>query len=106
VTVFSEATDVIFEDSDFSQVATYTASGGEPRQIRVLIENAYSDPQGVGIAGVGISAPMATCRTSDVPAVGRGDTLETEMNGRATVFCVTEAMPDGTGVTLLRLSEV
>lgn len=96
--------DGIFFDTDiFAQDATFTHAG-VASSIPVIFDNLYSDPQGVGIVGVETSAPMATCKTSDVAGVVRGDTLALTVDGVSVTFKVVEVMSDGTGVTMLRLS--
>lgn len=93
------ADDVLSTDA-FAQAATWTHAGGVPTTINVVLDTEYAAPEGVGIAGVSGAAPIAICKTSDVPGAARGDTLVVD----GTTYYVTEAMPDGDGFTTLRLS--
>jgi hypothetical protein len=102
---FAADLDTMFDTDEHAQDATYIRSGYPSTAIPIILYREYSDPQGVGTAGVSASAPIATCKTSDVSGASRGDTLATLVNGVSVTYKVTEVLPDGTGVTLLRLSE-
>ena len=52
-----------------------------------------------GEVGVESNAPFAFVRTSDVPSIQQGDTLGIS----GTTYTVVEVMPDGEGMTDLRL---
>ena len=84
----------------FAQAATYTPAGGQGKSVFVVMETEYSAPDGSGLTGVSTSAPIATCRASDMENAARGDTLRV---GTVT-YNVTEVLPDGGGFIMLRLS--
>ena len=87
-------------DTDaFAQEASWT-HGGAPATINVILDTEYSAPEGVGITGVSDAAPVALCKASDVTGAARGDTLLVD----GVTYYVTEAMPNGDGFTVLRLS--
>ena len=52
-----------------------------------------------GVVGVQNNAHFAFVRTSDVPSIQQGDTLGIS----GTTYTVVEVMPDGEGMTDLRL---
>lgn len=95
---FTEDLNVFFDDYGVS--ATYTALGGSAEAIRVVFDNEFAAAQGLGIVGVDGATPQALCKTSDVSGATRGASLS--IGGVA--YKVTEVMPDGTGMTTLRLS--
>lgn len=94
----------VLDTDAFAREAVYLPSGGSVATIPVILETPYSAPEGVGIAGVSDNAPSALCRTVDAPDAARGDTLTLDVNGTDVTFTVVEAMPDGDGMTTLRLS--
>ncbi len=96
--VVTEDLDIYFDA--FGADATYTALGGSAAAISVIFDNEFAAAQGLGLAGVDGSTPQALCKTSDVSGATRGASLSI---GGVT-YKVTEVMPDGTGMTTLRLS--
>lgn len=96
---FVEDLDVFF--ADFGVPAVYTPLGGEASDITVIVDNEFVAAQGIGLLGVDGSAPQALCKTSDVSDATREATLLIE----GITYKVTEPMPDGTGITTLRLSK-
>lgn len=96
---FTEDLDVFF--ADYGVDAIYTPLGGAAKSILVIFDNEFAAAQGLGAIGVDSSVPQALCKTSDVSDATRGATL---LVGGIT-YSVTEPMPDGTGMTTLRLSK-
>jgi hypothetical protein len=93
---------VAFFDTDaFAQTATYTRIGYPSVSISVIFDSEYSVVEGVVETGMGVPAPQALCKSSDVANASRGDTL---LVGGMTYY-VLEVKPDGTGVTTLVLSK-
>lgn len=91
----------MFSTSEFAQLATYTRQGYASAQIPVIFEKEYLVSEGVEGQGVGTFAPVATCKTADVPNAAEGDRL----NPDGTNYYVLVAKPDGTGITVLILSK-
>jgi len=92
--MFAEMFDAFFDTTGFAVPATLTVSG-TPSAVTVIFDAAYVDPLGQ-IEG---SVPMVWLTTSEAGAVVQGDTI---LVG-ATTYTVVEVMPDGTGITQLRL---
>jgi len=92
--MFTEDVDAFFNTADFAVAATLTV-GGTPSAINCIFDRSYLDPLGQ-FEG---SAPTAWLTTAVAGAVVQGDTLLVN----ATTYTVVEVMPDGTGVTQLRL---
>lgn len=86
--------------SDLGTDAVYTPEGESGVAIHVVMDTEYSAPDGVGLVGVSSSAPVATCKASDVSSAARGDSLAVG----AVTYTITEVMPNGDGFTVLRLS--
>lgn len=68
--------------------------------ISVLFDNEYYGANGQEVT-VATSKPVATCKTSDVAEVARGETIAIE----GIDYTVVDKQPDGRGVTLLILEE-
>ena len=80
--------------------ATFTdTSAGTTATITALLRNEYLEVEVEGEVGVESSAPFALARTSDVPNIAQGDTLQIS----GTTYTVVEVQPDGEGMTDLRL---
>ena len=86
---------------DDPTVAIYMRPGYPFTTINVLFDEEIISIVGLGEAGVGGTALAALCFTSDVPLVARGDQLRID----GTFYYVTEARPDGKGITTLLLSK-
>ncbi len=69
-------------------------------EIIAIFDAAFSmnSPMGMNIEN---SKPTATVKSSDIPALAHGDTMEI----RGTIYMVVGIEPDGTGVTTVILSE-
>lgn len=98
---FDRFADDVLSTEAFGQEATFIPSGGQGKAIKVVFDNAFSAMQGLGEAGVSSSSPQAECKSTDVDGAARGDTLRVG----DTTYYVTEAQPDGFGMTLLILSK-
>ena len=84
-----EVTDWTFKDTSAGTTATITA----------LLWKEYLDVKVEGVVVVQNNAPFAFVRTSDVPSIQQGDKLSIS----GTTYTVVEVMPDGEGMTDLRL---
>ena len=82
-------TDATFTDTSAGTTATVTA----------MLRNEYLEEEVGGEIRVETSAPFANVRTSDVPNIVQGDTIAIS----GTTYTVVEVMPDGEGMTDLRL---
>lgn len=90
--MFTEDFAAFFDTAGFAVSATLAGVA-----VRGIFDNAYQmDDLTGGVAG---SAPSFTLRTSDVPSNVIGASLVIG----AVTWKVVETMPDGTGVTTLRL---
>jgi hypothetical protein len=79
---------------------TFTdTSAGTTAPITALLRKEYVEVEVEGEVGVESNAPFAFVRTSDVPNIQQGDTLGIS----GTTYTVVEVMPDGEGMTDLRL---
>jgi len=92
--MFTEDVDAFFDLGDFAVAATLTVSG-VPGAVNVIFDKSYLDPLGQFES----SAPTAWLTTAAAGAAVQGDTLLVN----ATTYTIVEVMPDGTGVTQLRL---
>jgi hypothetical protein len=90
---FAEDLTPFFAVSDFGTAATYSVGSAT---VNGIFDKAYADPLGL-VEG---TAPVFVCRTADVPTAAHGQTFT--INAVAYTVCGVE--PDGTGVTLLRLT--
>lgn len=86
---------------DDSTPVIYMRPGYPFTTISVLFDEDFLAIVGLGEAGVGGTALAVVCFTSDVPSAARGDQLRID----GTFYYVTEARPDGKGVTILLLSK-
>jgi hypothetical protein len=91
---FAEDLTPCFAGSDFGTAATYSVDSAT---VNGIFDAAYTDPLGL-VEGVG---PVFICRTSDVSTAAHGQTLLIN----AVTYTVCGVEPDGTGVTLLRLTQ-
>ena len=82
-------TDATFADTSDGTIAMITA----------LLLNQYLEVEIEGEGGIESSAPFGLARTSDVPNIAQGDTLQ--ISGKT--YTVVEVQPDGEGMTDLRL---
>lgn len=89
--------DVFF--SDFSVNAVLSPSGGYPRSIKVIFDNAYENIE--LFSGIGTTGPIAQAKDADVMDIARNDLLT--VNGRS--YYIGKIKPDGTGITIMGLSE-
>ena len=80
--------------------ATFTdVSSGSPSTITALLRNEYVEVEVEGEVGVESSAPFIACRSSDVPNIQQGDTIQVS----GTTYTVVEVMPDNEGMLDLRM---
>lgn len=86
--------DTMIDTDEFAVPATLGAA-----IINVIFDNGYTEE--LDVAG---SKPTATCRSSDVESVSRGDPITIPVDG--TAYTIQNLHPDGAGETLLILEEV
>jgi hypothetical protein len=98
---FASDLDAIFDTDEHVQTVTYIRQGYASAQIPVIFDNEFSVAQTVGETEMGIPAPQALCKASDVPNASVGDRLAVA----GTNYYVQEVRPDGTGLVLLILSK-
>ena len=84
-----EVTDWTFTDTSAGSTATITA----------LLRKEYLEVKVEGVVGVENNAQLAFVRTWDVPSIQQGDALVIS----GATYTVVEVMPDGEGMTDLRL---
>lgn len=119
------AVDEFFTEAGFAQPATYTNPSDEESDILVVFDREYTESSFEGVA-VSDRHPAATCRTQDVndatveATLLVHDTLLDEDgnelvdesgnlligDGAAGSYKVLTNEPDGTGVSVLRLSSI
>ena len=95
--------DTFINDDDFAIAdAIYTPVEGDSKPIKVIFDNAYKQMNlSTGIESGGTSA---TVKDSDIEGVTKGEDGDTlEIND--IVYSIIGIEPDGTGMTVLRLSE-
>jgi hypothetical protein len=86
--------------SDFGVTATYTHEGNAS-EIKGIFDNEYEAVDVGGSVPFAMEQPRFYCRTSDVPNVIDGDTLQIN----SVTYIVRVIMPDGTGITELQLEK-
>jgi len=100
VSLQDEDIDIFFATADFAKTATYSPAVGTAISIRLIFDAPFSLTSAQGIEYQS-DKPVATCKTSDVPSAGEGDTLTID----GTVYKIAEVEPDGTGFTRIILSK-
>ena len=91
--------DVFF--GDFGVDAVYTPQGGPASTIKVIFDNSYvAILGGGGLEGVESTSPGAVCKSSDIVNARYGETLQID----SITYKIAGIEPDGTGMTVLRLS--
>lgn len=84
------------EDSFLDDFATDATLDGQA--VRVVFDEA-----GDVLGGMSVAAPLVQLRTQDVPAAYSGALLVITVGGELRNYSVQEHVPDGTGMSLLRL---
>jgi hypothetical protein len=89
-----------FFNEDLCVEALFTPEAGDPRVILVIFDRQSSD---ITLAGIGVESakPQATCRDIDIPDVTHGCTLT--IGGED--WSIMDTQPDGTGITVLILTQ-
>lgn len=85
---------------DFTVTATFSPDVNSSREIEVIFDNSYSLNILRTDFEVANLSPQVIVRTTDVSDVSLSSTIEVE----GTTYNVTAIEPDGTGITVLRLS--
>lgn len=90
--------DLVTMMRDFGQPATYTPQGGSGTAVTVIFENDYKEIDlNAGI--VSSSGPAAHCRSAEMPAPRKGDTLQINSD----VYAIAAIKPNGMGLITLIL---
>jgi len=90
-----------FFDTDAHGVsATFTPSGGSASTINVIFNNEY---ELIDVGGVGVesSAPVVTCKSSDLTGIAQGDQFVIS----SITYKARIVRPDGTGITEIVLEK-
>lgn len=90
-----------FSTNDFATTATFAPFIGPEVTITGILDNPYLAADAGGIVEFSSTSPTFMTKTSDLPDLAYGDTLEIG----STTYMIREIMPDGTGITTLALEE-
>ena len=86
---------------DFGETATFTdTSSGSSTSVTVILTRDYLAADPGGSVEVESNSPVAIARTTDLPSVAQGDTLQIS----STTYTIREVEPDNQGMTTVRLS--
>ncbi len=91
--------DVFLDEDEFAEEFVFSRSGAT---INCIFDDAF-EVAVEGGQGVETSAPQVIAKDSDVTGIVQGDTLTRVSN--SVVYKVTKPMPDGTGMTVVLLSQ-
>lgn len=95
------ASDRIALLADFGVTATYTPSGGSGSSVKVIHDKDFQEADAGGSITFAIEIPRALGKTSDFANAAEGDTLVID----GTTYVILVVMPDGQGMTELRLEK-
>lgn len=87
--------------ADFGEKFVYRTLGSGSKTITAIFDNNYQAVDAGGNLPFAMQQPQLTCRTSDIPNAGEGDTVV--ING--STYTVRIVMSDGTGITELMLEK-
>ena len=90
---------LLFKVSEWAKSLTITPQDGVPKTIIGLFDAPF-EAVSVLTGSVELTSPQATVKTADTVDLRHGDWLEVG----ATAYRIVGIQPDGTGVTVLRLS--
>ena len=90
----SDALDVTYTLQGIT--ATYTPSGGSAKTVTVLVDDRTSRAEDKAGGKMKVSRMLGTLRTSEVSALGRGDTIV--LGGETTVFKVLPSSVSNDGI--------
>jgi len=93
-----------FSVSEFAQSVTVSPSTDVERTITAIYD-ASTDSLPPLIVPVNVSGPHVICKTTDVSDMAQGDTVTVTVSGEEVTYYVITRDDDGTGVTILYLSE-
>jgi fibronectin type 3 domain-containing protein len=96
---FEDDIQTLLESDELAEEATYTRYGHAPATIKGWFDDESADNKGTR-GEVQNSEPQFTCATADVEYAGTRDTLVVS----GITYYVTAVQPDGTGLTVLKLS--
>jgi len=86
--------------SDFGVPCTMTKQSGGVSRFTAIFDNQHELEDAGGGVSFSVLQPQLTCRDSDVSGVQYGDAIVVTGQGN---YVVRVIMPDGTGITELRL---
>ena len=87
--------------ADFGVTATYTPSGGQASTVTVIVDTDFQEADAGGSITFAIEIPRALGKTADFANAAEGDTLVIS----GTTYVILVVMPDGQGMTELRLEK-
>lgn len=96
-----ENLDDFLDVDEFATQAVIQLQGGTTRQVVGIYDDPYLNAE-LGEYDMDTTRPRFTCKLSDVPGVGRGDTLT--LHDGTVLDILTGPQPDGTGMALLDLA--
>jgi len=98
---FTEDFTEFFNTDDFAVTASYTETGQSAVNVDGIFDDEYLLEEG-GSVGFASSTPVFHCATSSVSAAAPNDLIT--ING--TNYTIVNVRPDGSGTTILILTEV
>lgn len=87
--------------ADFGVSATYTPAGGDPSTVKVILDTDFQEADAGGSITFAIEIPRAIGKTADFASAAEGDSLVIS----GTTYTILVVMPDGQGMTELRLEK-
>lgn len=105
MSVESDADRGVFVGKDeFGAIAIYTEAGGSPISVNGIFDNDYQLLSAFGeVGGIGGSQPAFHLVSSVLPVASA---IDDSLTVNATNYKIVEIMPDGTGMTVLKLMKV
>jgi len=87
--------------ADFGVVATYNPVSGESSTVKVIFDTDFQEADAGGSITFAIEIPRAIGKTADFASAIEGDSLVIS----GTTYTILVVMPDGQGMTELRLEK-
>jgi hypothetical protein len=87
--------------ADFGVSATYTPAGGQATAVTVIFDSDFQEADAGGSITFAIEIPRVLAKTADFASAAEGDSL---VIGGVT-YTILVVMPDGQGMTELRLEK-
>lgn len=108
-TLDDDLDNVFFNNNEFSENATFTATGGSPVPftVKVIFDNEFSDPQPDTDQPLISRQPMVRVDEAVFLAALTREPIDgDQINFRSTDYKVVDFRPDGVGTAILILHEV